>query len=331
MIQQIDNWSGPLVVSQSEPGHLLEDYVCAERVGVESSLLEHGAILFRGFDSIDGMHSVAASFFDDLLPYTYRSTPRSNLGRNVYTATEYPRQLWIPQHNENAYQRSWPMRLLFHCVTPAQHGGRTPLASAAAVTRAIDPAVQDEFDRRGVKYVRNYREGVDLRWEEVFGTDSRLAVADFCALHNIAYEWDGDALRTSQICPAFAVHPATGERLWFNQAHLFHVSAQAPQAREMLVALFGEAGLPRNAYFGDGGAISEDALQHIREVYDGHQISFPWQAGDVLLIDNMRITHGREPFEGDRKVLVCMAEPHSPTDRKKLSINIRSDTDNRHV
>lgn len=303
----------PLVVASDADGQSLEAYASARRQEIDADLLQHGAILFRDFGNEGGLDSIASRFFPSLLAYTYRSTPRSNLGQYVYTATEYPKQLWIPQHNENAYQLSWPMKLLFHCEIAAERGGCTPLASTLAVTEAIDPEIREEFARRGVKYVRNYRPGIDLPWEEVFGTNSRAEVERFCQQHRIELEWTRDGLRTSQNCPAFATHPATGQRLWFNQAHLFHVSSQEPKARETLLALFGESGLPRNAYFGDGGAIAEDMLEHIRAAYASKRTSFPWQSGDVLLVDNMLVTHGREPYEGARKVLVCMAEAHSPS------------------
>jgi alpha-ketoglutarate-dependent taurine dioxygenase len=203
------------------------------------------------------------------------------------------------------------MKLLFQCVQPAQKNGRTPLADMVRVTAAIDPAVREEFERRQVRYVRNYRAGVDLPWQEVFGTGNRSDVEGFCAAQQISLEWQPEGLRTTQVCQAFATHPATGDRVWFNQAHLFHISALEANARQMMLSFFGEQGLPRNAYFGDGGEIPVDVLEHVRGVFADHRVFFDWHADDVLLIDNMLVAHGREPYEGPRRVLVCMSEPHS--------------------
>jgi alpha-ketoglutarate-dependent taurine dioxygenase len=33
-----------------------------------------------------------------------------------------------------------------------------------------------------------------------------------------------------------------------------------------------------------------------------------WQAGDLMVVDNVRTAHGREPFEGPREVVVAMAD-----------------------
>jgi len=47
------------------------------------------------------------------------------------------------------------------------------------------------------------------------------------------------------------------------------------------------------------------------KIYQQEAVIFPWQAGDILMLDNMLTSHGRKPFVGARKVLVGMAEPFS--------------------
>jgi hypothetical protein len=69
----------------------------------------------------------------------------------------------------------------------------------------------------------------------------------------------------------------------------------------------GEENLPRHVYFGDGSAIPDNVLDTVREVYRQTAISFPWQPGDILMLDNRLVAHGRNPYTGDRKVIVAMA------------------------
>jgi alpha-ketoglutarate-dependent taurine dioxygenase len=279
---------------------------------INANLLRCGAILFRGFE-LPGREAFAefikATAVGDLLAYTNRSTPRTEVGRNLYTATEYPANQTIPLHNENSYQSSWPLKIYFLCVTAPGQGGATPLADSRKVFARIPPHIRDEFAERGVMYVRNYGDGLDLSWQQVFQTTEQSEVEAFCRREGLEFEWkDGDRLRTRQVCQAVASHPETGEMVWFNQAHLFHVSSLASDISGYLWAEMKEAELPRNAHYGDGTPIEASFLDEIRAAYMEETITFMWHEGDILLLDNMLTAHGREPFVGPREILVGMAE-----------------------
>jgi alpha-ketoglutarate-dependent taurine dioxygenase len=196
----------------------------------------------------------------------------------------------------------------FYCVQPAGEGGETPLADSRRVFAQIDPEIREEFTRKQVMYVRNYDDdSLDLSWREVFQTDSRAEVENYCAKAGMTVEWNGDKqLRTSQVCQAAIEHPLTGEMVWFNQAHLFHVSSLEHDVRSFLQSTSG-GNEPRNAFFGDGSEIDEAVLDHIRSVYENEKVTFPWQRGDVLILDNILKAHGRKPYRGPRQIVVGMA------------------------
>jgi alpha-ketoglutarate-dependent taurine dioxygenase len=279
---------------------------------LDRKLLEHGAILFRGFgvNSTDDFQSFIQTTSGQLLEYTYRSTPRTQVSGRVYTSTEYPPDMSIPMHNENSYSRNWAMKLFFLCVTAAEQQGETPIANSRKMYEKIDAEIKRRFIGKKVMYVRNYGSQIDLPWQNVFQTTSKAEVEDFCRKSDIIFEWlDGDRLRTRQICQSVAEHPRTGEMVWFNQANLFHVSSLPAEVRNMLLSNFGEENLPRNVYFGDGERIEPSVIEHINKVYEQESVAFPWQKGDVLMLDNMLTAHGRNPFKGQRKIVVAMAQP----------------------
>lgn len=302
----------PLILTVEQNGMKAVEWATLNRPHIERLLQTNGALLIRGLKFVGSQQfgAVLSSLFGaELLQYVYRSTPRTELRGNVYTATEYHQDLSIPQHNENAYSNRWAMRIGFLCTLPSETGGSTPICDSAKVYEQIADSIRERFEREGVLYVRNYSE-IDLHWSEVFQTEDRLAVEEFCKENSLNWEWlDGDRLRTKQTNQASAIHPATGSMVWFNQAHLFHVSGLQPDVRAHLLSVVPESELPRNTYYGDGSPIASETLDEIRSVYERNTISFQWQRNDLLLLDNMRFSHGRAPYSGNRQVLVGMANP----------------------
>jgi hypothetical protein len=292
----------------------LASWLQKERQSVEAKLENHGAALLRGLTDVteNRFQDVVSFYCGGGIEYLYRSTPRTDIGKNIYTATEYPAGLSIPFHSENAFQREWPLLLLFYCMLPANEGGQTPLSDIVKATRRIDRAVQRRFLEKKVMYIRNYNQEVDLPWQTVFQTQSKAEVEAFCRKRAIDFEWTRSGLRTQQVCQALARHPRTQELVWFNQAHLFHPSSLDRTTREIMSEMFREEDLPRNATFGDGSPLDESELDHIRQAYDAEALEFEWRQGDILLVDNMWMAHGRKPFKGSRRVLVAMGLPYSP-------------------
>lgn len=282
-----------------------------DRSHLEALLLTHGALLFRGFNinSVEQFEQFARALCGELLEYLERAAPRSEVGHSIYTSTEYPADQHIPLHHEMSYSHNWPTKILFFCLQPAEQLGRTPIADDRKVFGLLDPQIKQEFMHKKVMYVRNYGEGVDLSWQEVFGTNDRAVVEDYCRAARTEFEWiSSSRLRTRQVRQAVATHPQTGETVWFNHAHMFHVSNLEPAVRESLQSEFKDDELPRNAFYGDGSPIDSTVLAEIRETYNRAAISFPWERGDIMLLDNFLASHGREPFVGQRRILVAMAQ-----------------------
>jgi len=301
----------PVVIRPAIAGVELIKWAGENRKSLEARLLEEGGILFRNFNlpTAEEFEQLIETVSGKLLDYSYRSTPRTLVSGRIYTSTEYPAHQSIPLHNEHAYSRKWPMKLWFFSMQVADDGGETPIADSRKIYQSIPKEIRECFERKGLMYVRNYGSGLDLAWEDVFQTTSRPEVEDFCRQAEIEFEWIGaDQLRTRQRCQVSAQHPQSGEMVWFNQAHLFHISRVPVEARDWLLSTFAEEDLPRNVYFADGSAIEPDMVNEILKVYEQQAVVFPWSAGDVLLIDNMLTAHGRQPFRGKRRVVVGMSQ-----------------------
>ena len=82
-------------------------------------------------------------------------------------------------------------------------------------------------------------------------------------------------------------HPITGRRCWFNQIAFLNEWTLDPEVREYLVDTYGAEGLPFTTRFGGGDPIGEDVVQLLNEVYQANTMREPWQAGDLMLVDNI--------------------------------------------
>jgi alpha-ketoglutarate-dependent taurine dioxygenase len=305
-----DHGSLPAVFSPAVADVDLAEWAAANRGLLAQRLNRAGAVLFRGFGiaSAPAFEAVARGLCGELFAENGEH-PRETVSGNVYTPVFYPagkRLLW---HNENSFNHEWPLKILFCCLRPADVGGETPLVDSRQVWKRLDPGIKERFQRLGVMYMRNYGAGPGLDWQTVFRTADRAEVEALSVAQGLTVEWKpADRLRTRCVRPAVVRHPQTGEESWFNQAQHWHVSCLEPEMRSSLAAAFAEEDLPRHCYFGDGSPIPDSMMEEILAVYAELEVCFPWRAGDVVMVDNLLAAHGRNPFSGERKILVALGE-----------------------
>jgi alpha-ketoglutarate-dependent taurine dioxygenase len=283
--------------------HQLDDY-----------LLRYGALLLRGFNvrKQEDFYEVLQHLGEEMLTYTVRSSPRHQVHDKIYTSTDYPAQYMINMHSENSYAPEWPLKILFYCDQEPGQGGETPIADNRRVAEALGPATLEKFRRKGVRYVRNFGSGLGLSWQEVFQTDDPGQVEAYCRRHNMAFNWKTSELLTIQYSyPAFRAHPVSGESLWFNHAFFFNVLSLDAELRHQLLRAGKPDALPYQTYYGDGTDIEQEVIEELRHAYATCSVRFGWQKGDVLILDNMLMSHGRMPFVGGRRILVGMLQPYS--------------------
>ncbi|WP_437966992.1 amino acid adenylation domain-containing protein [Sorangium sp. So ce260] len=300
----------PLVVSPAVEDVELAAWAREERAFVEAQLSRHGAILFRGFSirSVPEFEQVAKAICGELFG-EYGDLPREKAGQNIYGSTPYPADKAILFHNESSHLPRWPLKQWFFCVTAAPEGGATPIVDCRRLHEALAPDVRERFRRSGLLYVRNFTPGFDVGWQDFFHTTDPAVVEERCRAGGMRCEWlAGGRLRISQRGPAVLAHPKTGEQVFFNQVQLHHPAYLEAPVRESLLAMLGEEWLPRNVYYGDGAPIEVETTRALGEAYERCAVRFPWREGDIILLDNMLVAHGRDPFSGPRKIVVAMGE-----------------------
>jgi alpha-ketoglutarate-dependent taurine dioxygenase len=281
----------------------------------ETLLYTHGFILFRGFGITDptAFDVTLDSLMQPSLEFSEETSPRSGVTDRIFTSTDYPKDYPIQFHHEFSYRKSYPDRLAFCCLRPAENGGATPLADSRKVLHRIPDDIVTRFEKLGITYIRNFT-GLGLSWEDAFGTSDKEQVSDYCRSNGVHYSWSGDDLHTRQTAPAVITHPVTGERAWFNSAINLNVSGIEPKPVRDALRLLPENSIPTNTLYGSGKQIEPDVIETLRLAYTEEAIRFDWQSGDVLLIDNLLTAHSREPFRGERKIIVGMGSLASHCD-----------------
>jgi alpha-ketoglutarate-dependent taurine dioxygenase len=301
----------PLIIQPAMNGVNLASWAATHRPYLREQLAKHGGILFRNFhiDAPEKFEAVAKTISNNELFDEYGDLPRENPGAKVYGSTPYPHDKAILFHNESSHMHRWPMKIFFYCVKPAEKGGATPIIDCRKIYQSLDPAIIKKMSEKKLMYVRNFVNGLDVSWQQFFQTSNKAAVEEYCRKSGIEFTWKGEnQLRTRQICSAVSKHPYTGEMLFFNQVQLHHISCLDASTRESMLAVFKPEDLPRNVYYGDGSPIEDSVMEEISALYERLAIRFQWQAGDVIMLDNMMVSHSRDPFEGTRKIMVAMAE-----------------------
>lgn len=288
-----------------DPVHWMNEH----RGFLQNFINERGSLLIRGL-GLREVPETEAVFrqWGSLMLEKEALASRQSYAPGVYSASKWPPNQHLCVHHELSYGLTFPSVMLFACLVPATNGGRTPVADSSGIFDTLPPQLLERFEKTGWLFIRNYNDEIGASVAEAFGTDDRRAVENYCRANGIQCEWPHDGtLRTRQLRSAIIHHPVTGQRCWFNQIAFLSEWAIEPEVREYLVDMYGEEGLPFNTRFGDGGAIGSDVVQLINDAYRLHTVSEPWMAGDLLLVDNIRMAHGREKFEGPREILVAMA------------------------
>lgn len=296
---------------------------------IEALLVKHGGLVFRGFEvrGADDFSRFVKLFEAFKTGYVGGANVRRALADEVYEASQYAAPLKLPLHQEMAYARQYPGRVVFFCRKPAERGGETIICDMRRVTRDLPEPLREKLAARGISNVRNFTapraDGGEERasehpdqksWKTGFFTDKRDEVEAICLERGMKPVWQEDGSLTATVdFDAFTPHPVTGEPIYRSNIHLDlytdRALAELPkEVREPIQEMFASQVIKSGVYLGDGTALSEDELDAFNAVVDKHEVSWTWQPGDIMLLDNLLTAHGRNPYEGTRDIQVGLLD-----------------------
>ncbi len=303
------HWNGrdfPAIVESSGD---LPAYLKSKKADVGLLLKNAGTVLFRGFDvaAPEDFDAVVEAYGDDNFAYkeSLSNAVRVNVTPRVFTANEAPPETSIYLHHEMAQTPIYPSKLFFYCQIAADKGGATPLCRSDVLLEKLakeDPDLVQAFADKGVRYSstmpleNDAGSGQGRSWRSTLSCESKEGAE--ARLQALGYEWkwqEHESLRVTTPVLSAVRSVDDGRRVFFNQ----------------LIAAFRGWSDSRNdasksICFGDGTAITPDHMAGAIRLADELSFDLQWQSGDVALIDNFTVMHGRRPFEGTRRVLASL-------------------------
>lgn len=310
--QTYDGEVFPLVLGCESPSATLDDVVrWAEenRDQLEQKCQKHGAILFRGFPlhEPEDFDRFIAAFDLENFPYevSLSNAVRTNFTPRVFSANEAPSSVTIFLHHEMAQTPIFPSKLFFCCWQPAEEGGATPLCRSDILFQQIEerfPQFAQDCETKGLKYsntmpaANDASSGMGRSWQSTFRVETREEAQQRMTDYGYTWEWqeDGSLRATTPVLPAVR-EVSPGRKVFFNQ----------------LIAAFcgwkdSRNDASKSITFGDGQPLDRETVMEISDMAEQLTFDLPWQAGDIALVDNFLVMHGRRTFSGPRKILASL-------------------------
>lgn len=313
----------PLDVSLRDDPTAFRGWLIQNREPLEALLLEHGALVFRGFAirETSDFSKLFEHYPDGGFGYRGGAAPRDELAPRVFESTQIPAEDVLLAHQEMSYLPNPPTKIAFYCRAPSVSGGETLIANMRTVTKTLPKSLVEAVAEKGVQYIRNlrdksissgnsYLDGMHASWQSSFETDDPAKALADCTGLGLTAEWlDDGSLSTSYVAPTgIRPHPVSGEPVWFNQIAGSTFRRESLGNRfEAYEQYYGSTKpIPHDTTYGDGSPIGESDMRALYSTLFAHTLRFPWSAGDVMLVDNWFTAHGRNSFTGLRNVQVSL-------------------------
>lgn len=282
-------------------------WIEAHRASLRARLDASGALLLRGFplENAEDFDRAVVAF--DLGRFSYRESlsnaVRIDLTDRVFTANEAPPQATIRLHHELAQTPAHPRHLFFFCERAAARGGATALCRSDAVYDRLaerHPDFVADVVEHGLVY-HHVMPGEDdasssmgRSWRSTLAVDDAAEAEAKLAELGYGFRWlaGEDLAVTSPRLPGVRTL-SDGRRAFFNQLVATRSWQDARNDPERALRL------------GDGRPVSLALRDEVAELTESLAIDLPWRRGDLAVLDNHRVQHGRRPFEGSRRVLVA--------------------------
>ncbi len=283
---------------------------------LETELEQHNHVLIRTGVPITEeqiMHLLSRDGKE--MDYNRYGTSKRNKIKNskALEVTPWPKEVMISPHNEMSYHTEFPKVAAFISKEPSKYGGETVIYNCAKAYKNLPPAMQKKVMEHNVicrkRYAKNTSDLRFISWQQVIGEGGTIeeAIAHFSAEGfqcSVSHEEkNGETLEVLEID---ILRPMVYE--YKNETCLHatmiyltpHWYSQVWPGKKPPLMVTWDTGEPLTY---EEFCILDEAILSGRIHYNG------WQKHDVLILDNISLSHGRHPYLGERLMGGFFARP----------------------
>ncbi|WP_320824864.1 TauD/TfdA family dioxygenase [Reinekea sp.] len=313
--KQVNGRDFPLVILPPNPTvasdkSAFQQWMAEYRTELHAKLIDHGALLFRGFpvNNADAFEAMLDQTDYQNMPYVGGAAPRTQVTPSrIVTANESPATETIPFHHEMAQTPHPPGYIFFYCDVAPETGGATSILHSAEICSAffeLDADFAAKIEREGVRYIRvmpavtDSQSPIGRSWQETFKVETRAECERVLLEHKMTWTWlANDELRTeSPTLPAIRFDDESQQKTFFNS--VLAVYTGWDDARNVA---------KKAVISGDGAEMDAEVMASTVQRMAQLCVNFNWHSQDVLFLNNHTVLHARQPFTGQRRILASIA------------------------
>jgi alpha-ketoglutarate-dependent taurine dioxygenase len=258
-------------------------------------------LLFRGFEvDTEKFKQLTELLGANFVSYVGGAYSREmiNGDKTLLSVTGGKLHFAVPFHGEMYYRKYRPDILWFYCATPALKDGETTACDGIQVYNELTNSTQELFQQKRLKYIRTY--GADV-WPKIYQTEDLNLVEQVCNDNDMQLQIKQDNSITTEYISSAIQESRCGQHQVFINNILPVIEQEAKGSNSSLVR------------FEDNSKIPDEIINEIKNVTDKLTYLVSWQKGDILMVDNTRLLHGRRSFsDNQRDIYVRLCDAAFP-------------------
>ncbi|OUL26770.1 taurine catabolism dioxygenase TauD [Nostoc sp. T09] len=251
----------------------------------------YGVLLFRGFEvNAEIFKDFSNLLSTDFIDYSGGAFNRRiiNGDKTILSVNDFNSEIKL--HGEMYYQKNVPLMLWFFCATPASDKGETIICDGRQFFNELSNSTKELFSKKKLKFTVPMTEEA---WQKKYKIENLNQLQEICKHNDIKLTISKDkSIVAEYLCPATIPSKCGNYQVFINSL------------------LPTKQLYPNIIKFEDDSDIPKEVMSEVNEIAERITTEIAWQKGDILMIDNTRVLHGRRAFSDEnREIYIRLCAP----------------------